>query len=296
MISKAARILESGLSLIGMRNVVSKGIREPKRGKRFEEPPKSLYKKYVISCNTICGRKCVSLKTSEGAEKHILYFHGGAYTMQAQGIHWHIVENILSGTRSEITFINYPLAPECTCADTMAMVLDAYSALCKADERDIILMGDSSGGGLALALSQHIKVQGLQPKPKKIILFSPWLDVSMDNNISKEQEKNDLILSKEIMKKAGEMYAGVYDTKDYRCSPLYGDMTGIGDVALFIGTSEILHTQAVQLRDKLKSHGQRVSYYEYNQMQHVWIGFPIPEAKEAMKQVISFIESETVDD
>lgn len=296
MISRAARALESGLRLIGMRNLVSKGICKPNRNDRFEEPPKSLYKKYIIKCDMICSRKCVTIKTSKNSEKHILYFHGGAYTMQAQGIHWHIVDRIVSGTCCEITFINYPLAPESTCIDTIATVVDIYAELCKADERDIILMGDSAGGGLALALAQYIKAQGMQPKPKKLVLFSPWLDVSMENNISKEQESDDLILSKETMILTGIRYAGVYDTKDSRCSPLYGDITELGDIALFIGTSEILHDQAVQLRNKLLNHGQRTFYYEYNRMQHVWVGFPIPEAEEAMKQAIAFIESARADD
>ena len=140
-------------------------------------------------------------------------------------------------------------------------------------------------------LLKHIKMEEIQPTPAKIILLSPWLDVSMENSTPIEQDNRDLILSKEMLKIVGRRYAGNYDIKNYRCSPLYGELTGIGDIALFTGTSEILNVQARQLRDELKSHGQKCSYYEYERMQHVWVGFPIPEAKEAMGKVISFIEN-----
>jgi epsilon-lactone hydrolase len=290
MISIEGRIVEKVMSLIGIRRAVSKMICNPKRNSRYEEPPKSLCKKYIVNCETISGIKCVSLRSSVAPKRHILYFHGGAYTMQANKLHWRIVENILSKTQCEITFLNYPLTPEYTCVDTMAMVIEAYTLLCKGDGQETILMGDSAGGGLALSLAQYIKTEGIRPKPAKIVLLSPWLDISMESGIPKEQEDSDLILSKEILKKVGKIYAGDHDAKSYLCSSLYGDVMGIGDIALFTGTSEILNVQARQLRDKLKSHGQKCSYHEYERMQHVWVGFPIPEAKDAMGKVISFIE------
>lgn len=275
---------------MGMRNAVSKKMSAPKRDNRYEKPPKCFYDKYIVRCDTISDKPCVSLKTSANPRKHIFYFHGGAYTLQAQKMHWSIVDHILSEIPCEITFINYPLAPEFTCADTMTMVREAYSSLSEKNGQETILMGDSAGGGLALALAQYIQREGLQPKPKKLVLFSPWLDVSMADDIPQEQAEKDLILAKETLIMVGKRYAGDHDTRDARCSPLYGDVTGIGDVALFTGTSEILHVQAVQLKNKLISKGQRLSWYEYEQMQHVWVGFPIPEAKEAMDQVIAFID------
>ena len=289
MISKAARIIERVFSLIGTRSAVSKMICNPKRNNRYAEPPKSFFRKFIIQCDTICGRKCYSLKTSASPKKHIFYFHGGAYTLQAQRMHWRIIGILLAKTQCEITNVNYPLAPECTCVDTLAMVIEAYSLSGNNSGRETILMGDSAGGGLALALAQQIKSQGLLPKPEKIILLSPWLDISMDKNLTKEQEERDLVLAKETLLTVGRSYAGNYDARDYRCSPLYGEITDIGDIALFTGTSEILNVQARQLRDELTKQGQRISFFEYEQMQHVWIGLPIPEAKKALEQVITFI-------
>lgn len=289
MISIKAKIIEKVIGLIGIRNVVTKMMLDPKRNDKYEKPPKKFYKKYDIKCHTINNHKCITMKASDDPKKHILYFHGGAYTIQAKKMHWHLVKCMLREKHFKITFINYPLAPEFTCTDTIDMVSKAYSFLCKTNEQEIILMGDSAGGGLALALAQYTKTEGIQPKPTKIILLSPWLDISMENEISKEQEENDLILNRETLKTVGKTYAGDLDTKNYLCSPLYGDMINIGEILILTGTSEILNVQAKLLRDRSISNGCDLSYYEYEQMQHVWIGFPILEAKDAMDKVISFI-------
>ena len=87
----------------------------------------------------------------------------------------------------------------------------------------------------------------------------------------------------------GKKYAGELDTKHYLCSPLYGDLTNIGEIAIFTGTSDILNFQANILKDKIITNKDNLSYYEYKGMQHVWMGFPIPEATDAMEKVIDII-------
>jgi acetyl esterase/lipase len=289
MISKKAKVFETGLRIIGVRKIISRMMRSPKRSYRNELPPKSFFKEHTVEICLILNRKCIMLKHTVNPKKHIFYFHGGAYTMQAQKPHWHIIDRLLRETQCMIIFINYPLAPEFTCVDTINMVSKAYSYFCKTSEQEIILMGDSAGGGLALALAQLIKQNDDLPKPDKLVLFSPWLDVSMEIPLSKELEESDLILDKKVLKIVGEKYAGDLDTKNPLCSPLYGDLIDIKEVALFTGTNEILHVQAKRLRDMLVNNNKKVSYYEYEKMQHVWVMFPIPEAKDALNLAALFI-------
>ncbi len=291
MSSRKAKLIETSLGIIGIRRIISKMMLAPKRNCRNDLPPKNFYRKYNVKCCVIENRKCVSIRHADNPQKHILYFHGGAYTIQAKKTHWHIVERLLRETQCVITFINYPLAPEFTCVDTIDMVCKAYAHFCTAGEQRMILMGDSAGGGLALALAQLTKKNNDLPKPEKLVLFSPWLDVSMDISAPKELEENDLLLDKEVLKAIGIKYAGNLDAKDTMCSPLYGDLVDIGDVALFTGTNEILHAQAKRLKDCLVSNNQKVCYYEYEKMQHVWIVFPIPEAEDALNQAILFIRN-----
>ncbi len=290
MISKKAKLLEKAIGNIGIKNIVSKMMLNPNRFNKYEEPPKNFLRKYNTQSFKINDRNCFSINSTENPSKHILYFHGGAYTMQANKMHWQIIDYILKEIQCTITFVDYPLVPEYTCIDTINMVINVYSYLCNSDNQEIILMGDSAGGGLALALAQYVNSNNLMPKPSKIVLFSPWLDVSMENDITEDQATKDLILDKDTLKIIGNRYAGDLSNKDYLCSPLYGNVAHIGEIALFTGTSEILNTQAKILKDKVLIENGSLSYHEYENMQHVWVGFPIPEAKDAMEKVCAFIK------
>ena len=54
-------------------------------------------------------------------------------------------------------------------------------------------MGDSAGGGLSLALAEYFKAEGMR-LPDELILLSPWVDVSMENeDIPKYQPKDPMI-------------------------------------------------------------------------------------------------------
>ena len=282
--------MEKGLKAIGMRNIVAKTMLNPKRRNRNEEPPKSYYKKYTSETRVIQGCKCVTLSKTENSQKQVLYFHGGAYTMQALKSHWRIVDALLQKTGCPVTFINYPLSPEHTCMDTISMAIEAYSSYCGTGEAEIILAGDSAGGGLALSLAQQIKRTGIMSKPAKLVLFSPWLDLSMRGLIPEELEQRDLVLDKDVLKTVGQRYSGDLKPTDPACSPLYGAFTGIGEIALFTGTCDILSVQAKQLRDMLKSGDRDISYFEYENMQHAWIAFRVPEAEDALDKAAWFID------
>ena len=91
------------------------------------------------------------------------------------------------------------------------------------------------------------------------------------------------------------MYAirSYYDEKNYLCSPLYGRVKRIPETAVFTGTDDILYAQAEELRRKMKRSKRPLSYYTYKDMHHVWMGYPIPEAKLAFDDIAKFINNKT---
>lgn len=289
MMSKKAKTLEKFLARFRVRKILSRRMRNPKRGGKHEKPQKSFVRKYGGESRRVDGCEIYTAASAESPKRHIFYFHGGAYTMEARKTHWHFVEQILSRVECRLTFVNYPLAPEHTCADALLTAKKAYALLCAPDE-DGILMGDSSGGGLALALAQRIKVENMEPLPEKIVLLSPWLDVSMEEDPGEKLRKKDLILDRETLRSVGKRFAGTMDAKDCLCSPLYGQLEGLGKIALFTGTSDILHVQARALKEKLEELDSDLSYYQYENMQHAWMEFPIPEAARAVDEIIDFIK------
>ncbi|MHB8963821.1 MAG: alpha/beta hydrolase [Saccharofermentanales bacterium] len=290
MISKEAFRIEKLLRGVGFKRICSRMMLKPRRNEKNELPPYLFSDRHNTEIREISAVKCISVRSTENPERHILYFHGGAYSLQANRRHWGIIDFVLKEVQCMITFINYPLVPESTCADTIERVMDVYQALCGEGPQEIILMGDSAGGGLALALAQTIKARNIMPAPSKIVLFSPWLDVSMDSIISDIKAKQDVILDADVLKIAGERYAGNMHTKDPRCSPLYGDLEGIGPIALFTGTKDILYGQAEALKDKVLGCNGRIVLHEYEEMHHVWMVFPIPEGRDVLQKACAFIK------
>ncbi|MEX1378293.1 MAG: alpha/beta hydrolase [Eubacteriales bacterium] len=290
MPSKIAILIDKITDKVDPRIVTKIKMQSPARSGKNIEPPKRLGKKYDAQVYEVQGRKCVNMKSADDAKHHIMYFHGGAYASEPSTMHWLALGWIMGKIPIEVTFVNYPLSPEYTCDQTIDMAAEAYSRAFSEANQEIILMGDSAGGGLALALAQYINANGISPKPSKLILLSPWLDVSMDEDIPEELLEEDKFLDFSSLKMAGERYAGSVGTKDYRCSPIYGDLTEIADIALFSGTHDLLNLQARKLAEKIGSDTKKLQFYEYEEMPHVWMLIPMPEAEDAMNKVIEFIE------
>ena len=104
----------------------------------------------------------------------ILYFHGGAYVAEATERHWDFIENMVKDTGATVVLPDYPLTPKYNYKDVFKMVIPLYKEIIdRVDSNNLILMGDSAGGGLGLALEEKISEE-LLPLPTKTILISPW--------------------------------------------------------------------------------------------------------------------------
>jgi acetyl esterase/lipase len=117
-------------------------------------------------------------------------------------------------------------------------------------------MGDSSGGGICLALAQRLREENL-PQPRRIVLLAPWLDASLSNPEIAALDNIDPFLDEDGLKYAGSVYARDVDPKNYLVSPLYGSLRGLARVTLFIGTCDILFPDCRKLRDLAAAEGFR---------------------------------------
>ena len=294
MLSRQAQIIERIMKRLNLKELSNNSaLVSLQKNITFQEPNPSFRLKYPVEVYRIRKYKCVYATSAKNSTPlcHIIYFHGGSYTYPAQRAHWHIIDSILSRVNVEVTFVNYPLAPEHNCSEAIEISYLAYKNVVENYNDNIVLMGDSAGGGLALALAQYINKKNKKIKPKKIVLMSPWLDISMDIDIPEDLADRDLILDKDVLKAQGAKYAGDMDTHNYLCSPLYGRMKNLGDVAVFTGTNDILSIQAEELKKHMEKHNLPLTFYEYTGMHHVWMGYPIPEAKNAFDEIAEFLKS-----
>jgi epsilon-lactone hydrolase len=285
-----SRISESifgALGAIRFKNRVN--FMTPKRSEKYKIPTMST-KKYMTTTLFVKKRPVCTIEPVDAEAKvHIVYFHGGGYSMEASGLHFQLMKNLVKQTGCALTYIDYPLAPEHTVTDAMDMSLLAYNKL-KAGypKHRFILMGDSAGGGLALALAMRIRDEGIAG-PEQIIVFSPWLDIALTNKRIPEYEKRDVILDVAALREIGEQYRGDVPADHYTVSPKYGNLSGLGAISVFYGTEEIFFPDCEEFCDEKQNGGFAVTGYEYENMQHDWVILPIEEAKRAVGEICALV-------
>jgi monoterpene epsilon-lactone hydrolase len=259
----------------------------------YSEPSNRLHRKHLISKRTINGHLVWTIAPKQNASgKHVIYLHGGAYVNSFAPQHWDFMSKLVSMSSCTVTAPNYPHAPEHNVHDVFALMLPLYNELAaNAGSSNITIMGDSSGGGISLALAQRLREDGHQ-QPGHVVLLSPWLDATLSNPEIAEFDKIDPFLGVEGLKYGGEVYARDVDPKSYLVSPVYGSLKDLAPVTLFIGTRDILYPDCRKLRDNAHAEGVRLDYREYDQMVHDWMLGPLPEAKHAIKAIVETISSD----
>jgi len=230
---------------------------------------------------------------NKGKANKIIYLHGGAFCEQPLLPHFMFCDRVAAETDSEILFPIYKKAPAHTYKETFALLEKLYRHLLKngTSPQQIVLMGDSSGGGLALSFCQYLKEIQL-PQPKRMVLLSPWLDVSMDTPFTDEIDRVDPNLQYDFLKIAGKNWAGDTDVHDYRVSPMYGDVTGLAPMTVYYGTHENLISDARKFKEKCENLGVTPDWHEAEGMNHVFVIYPIPEANAAQKEIIELLNNE----
>lgn len=291
--STGSGIFQFIIGLIGFKRRMEKNIRHNSFKKVPAPVLKSIRKKQTVLTETYHGRTIWTLTpVNIQTDRIILFFHGGAYYANITKHHWRFIERLLISTNAGIIVPDYPLAPESTCSDVYRFLDGVYSKLISDHpEKQIVLMGDSAGGGLALGYAQKVRNDNIR-QPDQIILISPWLDVSMTNPEIPGVEKSDKILSIAGLKIAGKKYAGNLKVTDYRVSPLYGEFSGLGKISVFIGTNELFIADARKLKKFMDERNIEFTYHEYPGMFHDWVIFPdLKETKDVIQKITLLLHS-----
>ena len=204
-------------------------------------------------------------------QKYVIYFHGGSYVAEATQNHWDFLENIVKDTGYTVIMPDYPLTPKYHYQDVYNMVEPLYKEIVETvGSENVILMGDSAGGGLALGLYEKMAEEA-EELPVKTILISPWLDVRLENKNIQEIEKRDTILNKEALRLAGIAYAGNDGINRYLVNPIDGDVSTLQNIKIFIGTEDILNPDCQLLKEKTEAVNGDVEIKEYENAKHIWI-------------------------
>jgi len=259
-----------------------------------KEPPEETREFCHVEKRQVSGRNVFTLSSRvQKSSRHILYLHGGAYVQTFVKQHWKFLAMLVKETHCTITAPDYPLAPEFTFLDAYSMVVPLYKEIIvHAGAENTILMGDSSGGGFALGLAQKMKANE-NVVPYKIILLSPWLDVTLDNPEIPKSDQTDPFLSAKALRKAGLVFAGSSDPHNPMLSPINGSLEGLRGISLFIGSCDLLAVDARRLRNRALEQNVPINYREYEEMGHVWMLLNFRESKQAKREISDLIIDRT---
>lgn len=246
--------------------------------------------------NVICKGTAFSDFTAEKITPRIkksngvfLYLHGGGYVCgkleyaKAFGI-------TLSAKNGIDSFCAaYRLAPENPFPSALYDALCSFMYLRKSgyEAKNIILCGESAGGGLIYALTFLLK-QLKEPLPGGIIAISPWTDLTLSGKSYEYNEKIDPSMTRERLLFYADMYAK--NKTDPFVSPIFADTRGFPPSLIFAGGDEILLDDARTMHENLIKSGCKSTLTITPEMWHGYILYGVKEAEKDHDTIRSFTE------
>jgi monoterpene epsilon-lactone hydrolase len=231
-----------------------------------------------FSCHTIAPR-------GRRADRAAVYLHGGAYISEIATQHWALISRMVdAGLRVEVPI--YGLAPQHTYRDAYPFLTAVYRQLLDdVDASVVTVAGDSAGGGLALGFAQTLGASGL-PQPRRLILISPWLDLTLSHPDLPAVEARDPWLNIAGTAEAGKAWAGGDDPTDPRLSPINGTLSGLAPMDVYVGTAELCLPDVLLLQDRCATAGVKPQVTVCEGAVHVYPLVPAPEGRAAARRIV----------
>ncbi len=223
-------------------------------------------------------------------EKLILYLHGGGYVSGTLGMYRLLCGSISEATGARVLMPDYRLAPETPFPAALEDTLSIYDWLLREgyDSKNIIIAGDSAGGGLTLATTLALRDEG-RPLPAALILLSPWTDLTFGGASHETNADKMVILYPDNLHLWAEAYIAFADPRTPHISPAFADMKNFPPMLIQVGSDEVLLDDAYMVAENAKSAGVDVTLSIYEGMWHVWQSVGIlPEAKRAFNEIGAF--------
>ena len=297
-VSRQGKLMRQAIAMLTKENLIGQKFKNGEIRKKIIEPAK-FWKCPECFTNTMvelpnCQAELLEFE-EPNHEKVILQLHGGGYI----GGMRHAYRSFAGlynevGKRYSVFTPDYRVAPEHVFPAALLYALDAYEWLLKNGYREdqIIVAGDSAGGGLALALCLCLKENG-RALPCGIVAMSPWTDMTASGPSYEENFENDPLFggTEDSMIYNREYAAGEDLTNPY-LSPLFGEYEGFPPMLIQVGSYEMLLSDSVLLAQKAKEAGVKVRLSIYEGMFHVFQMAPLtlPECKRAWVEIGHFID------
>jgi cation diffusion facilitator CzcD-associated flavoprotein CzcO/acetyl esterase/lipase len=231
----------------------------------------------IVSHRYVNGVPGIWCRPPGAAENAVLlYLHGGGYVISSAAAYRHLAA-VLAGAAGTCCFIpDYRLAPRAPFPAALRDAEAAYEGLL-AEGRSggqILLGGDSAGGGLALALAMALRDRRV-PGPAAVALLCPWLDLTCEASRRRAGAPRPTLCTAQTLDRWAELYAGGHDRADPQISPLHGDLSGLAPLLVVSAGDDVLADDAARLAARAARHGARLAHRRYPAL---WHGFYLTTA------------------
>lgn len=229
-------------------------------------------------------------------DRIVLYLHGGGYVIGSIDSHREMISRIARSASARALAINYRLAPEHPFPAAVEDATKSYRWLLKQgfSPENIVISGDSAGGGLTVATLLALRDAG-DPLPAAAACISPWTDLEITGETMITKADVDPMIRPEDAKGGAERYHGTTDPSHPLISPIHADLSGLPPLLIQVGTSEVLLSDSTRLAERAKAAGVDVTIEEWDEMIHVWHFFAsmLPEGHQAIQRIGEFVREKT---
>ena len=227
------------------------------------------------------------------AERVLLYLHGGGFRIGSLNGYRPFASQLAAAIKAPLLMIDYRLAPEHPFPAALEDCLAGYAWLLATGWRSdqIVIMGDSAGGGLVASTLLAAKRRGLA-QPAAGVCLSPYADLTCTAKAYARNAATDPYFNIESAHTAASDYLCDADPHRPLASPVFGDLTDLAPVLIHASTHEVLADDALALAARIAQCGGRVQLDMWPQMTHVWHAMTphVPESVAAVADIRSFLD------
>ena len=223
-----------------------------------------------------------------------LLLHGGGYNAGSPKTHRRMAANLAAATGMRVLVPDYRLAPEHPFPAGVKDALLAYGWLLSQglSEADIVVGGDSAGGGLALSMLLALREANAR-MPLAAVLMAPWTDLTVSSPSYETLRDKDPTITREGLREAGLWYAGNRDPADPMLSPLFADPRGLPPLLIHAGGDEVMVDDSVLFAEKAQAAGVETVLKVWPGLWHVFqVQSHVPEAAQAIAEIGAFVREQ----
>ncbi len=274
-----------------------KGVRDYRLARRILHPdPYKVPRTVQISPTHLGGVPGERLEGPSPGNTALLYLHGGGYFGCSAETHRPItVYYALHGFR--VFAPDYRLAPENPFPAAVEDAVAFYRALLTAGHspQNIVVAGESAGGGLSLSLMLALRPAGV-PLPAAAALFSPWTDLAATGESIRTNTGRCAMFHGAGVAYSARYYLGDTDPRNPLASPLYADLRGLPPLLIHVGADEVLRDASTRLAERARAAGVPVELKIWPVVPHAWQLAPhlIPEARQSLRESAAFLRAHVV--